>query len=75
MYTLKGYCAGILVFQEDVAHKNLDARLTEIKDLLLEEGFRITFGYNTQTVTELCVDVYEKAKAIWRHDLSVAYKS
>ena len=75
MYTVKGYCAGILVFTEDVDEEKLKDFLNDKKLALKDGDLKITFGAGiTQVATELCYDVYDKATGVWRKDLSRAFK-
>ena len=75
MYMAKGYCAGILVFAEEVDEGKLKDFLSDKKLLLKDGDLKITFGAGiTQAATELCYDVYDKATGAWREDLSRAFK-
>ncbi len=75
MYEVRGYCAGILVFAENVPSKELKDFLKDQKELLESGKLTIRFGTDiTQTATELCVDVYDKETGAWRNDLSHAFK-
>ena len=75
MLLFKGYCAGILVFQQESDEASLDRVLKQIEQDLKDGNYSIQFGVNTiQTVTEVCVDVYE-VNPRYRLDLSKAFKN
>ncbi len=74
MYTVKGYCAGICIFAEDVEHNKFKKFLEEKKNLLIRGELQITFGGMVQSASELCYDVYDKETSVWRNDLSRAFK-
>lgn len=75
MQRVKGYCAGILVFSEDVAMTELQNLLKTKKCMLQRGELSVTFGSmgNVQTIRELCVDVFDR-DGRYRPDLSVAFK-
>ncbi len=72
VYVAKGYCAGIIVFEEKVQEEDLEEFFKTIKQRLLAGELTIKFASETQKASEVCVDIYEDH--IYRHNLSVAFK-
>lgn len=75
MYQVKGFCAGILVFESYVDESNLAQYVSNQKVLLKEGCLSIRFALGVvQTIKEICIDVHEVVQTEYRPDLSVAYK-
>ncbi len=74
-YEIRGYCAGILVFEEFVLEEDLENLLGNKKQELKHNGLTIQFGSEQrQVVTELCIDVYDVGTGKWLPKLGVTYK-
>lgn len=75
MFTVKGYCAMIRLFHEDVYVGELDAFIQKKRALLESLELILSFGGGVrQPATELCYDVYDKTTGKWRDDLSRSFK-
>ena len=74
MFIAKGWCAGILLFENKVEEQDLPEFMSSTKDQLLAGELKLHFAREVQTATEVCVDVYEENSKLYSHDLSKAYK-
>lgn len=74
MYTVKGYCAGILLFDRNVKEEDCLNFFEDVKSRLKAGEFWINFALNmSQVASEMCVNVYDESGA-YRSDLSFACK-
>lgn len=74
MYTVKGWCAGIVLFEKKIEKGELSEFMSSTKEQLLTGDLKLHFASEVQTATEVCVDVYDEDQKRYRHDLSRAYK-
>jgi hypothetical protein len=70
---LRGYCAGISVFERVVQEPELGEMLNTIKQELASGELKIKFAGELQNATEVCVDVYRVVYDYQQH-LSTAFK-
>jgi hypothetical protein len=74
-FAVKAYCAGIPIFEKSVSRANLEKFMKETKETWQRGELRIIFGAGqSQPVSEVCLDVYDKKTAAYRFDLSRAFK-
>ncbi len=70
-YQVKGYCAGIEVFDEHVRESGLTQFLTEKKLQLKQGELTMTFAMGVvQECSLLCVDVFDSSGAWLPHLMS-----
>jgi len=76
VYTVKGYCAGILLFNNAVEKHLLEEFLQERVRDLKNGNLTITFAMGvTQNAKEMCVDVYDKETGRYLTQKSCAFKT
>ncbi len=72
---VKGWYAGILVFETKISEDSLDNFLLETKGQLQRGELTVVFAMSQrQVVSEMCIDVYDKDTGKYLPKKSVAYK-
>ena len=73
-FLVKAYCAGINLFEKIIPQTELDEFMKATKESLERGEFTITFGTGqTQSVSEICIDVFETLPGAYRFELSRAF--
>ena len=73
MYSVKGYCAGVLIYRstlQTVEGEAFEKYKERLKNRMKRGEMRLGLE---QSVNELCLDIYDQNNK-WRHDLSFSIK-